>query len=103
MEPILRYAIASDRRRKPVDRHGMALVTRWGLLRHRWVGATVWLTAIAVALLFVHMSTEVPELTACAVDPAVDPRTDRADLPNTIAGLLLVCVPLVLNLSSHAA
>ncbi|MEV4670843.1 hypothetical protein AB0K34_04240 [Actinomadura sp. NPDC049382] len=98
MDPLLRFAIAPLAVASLVTGVILALVTRWGLLRHRWVVASLWLTIVAVALLFVHMSTEVAELTARAADPSMDPRTDRADLPNTVAGLLLVTVPLVLNI-----
>lgn len=102
MDPVLKFAITPLAVGCLVTGVALALVTRWGLFRHRWVVASLWITTLAVALLFVHMSTEVADLTARASDPTVDLArdrvTERADLPNTIAGLLLVSVPLVLNI-----
>ncbi|WP_436701939.1 DUF2269 family protein [Nocardioides sp. BYT-33-1] len=102
LEPVLQYVIAPMAVTSLITGIVMGLVTRWGLLRHRWVATSLWLTTLAVALLFVHMSTEVADLAAAAADPATnlatDPATERADLPNTIAGLLLVAIPLVLNI-----
>jgi hypothetical protein len=97
MEPILTLAIVPLAVVSLVTGVVLALVTRWGLLRHRWVVASLWLTLLAVGLLLVHTG-EVAELTARAADLGADPSTDRADLPNTIGGLLLVAVPLVLNI-----
>lgn len=98
MDPVLRYAIAPMAVTSLITGVVISLVTKWGLLRHHWVVASLVLTSLAVGLLFVHMSTEVAELTLRAADPALDPRTERADLPNTIGGLILVSIPLVLNI-----
>lgn len=98
MQPVLHYAIAPLAVTSLITGVVLALVTRWGLFRHRWVVASLWFTVAAVVLLFGHMSTEVVELASQAARPAFDPRGSRADLPHTVAGLLLVSIPLVLNI-----
>lgn len=97
-EPLLQYAITPLAVGSLVTGVVVALVTRWGLLRHRWVAVSLWLTILAVALLFVHMSSvEVTELAVMATS-GQDLSGARADLPNTIGGLVLVTIPLVLNI-----
>ncbi len=98
MDPVLRYAIAPLAVSSLISGVPLSLLTKWGLFRHRWVVASLWLTLLAVGLLCVHMSTEVAELTLRALDPALDPRAARADLPNTVGALVLVGIPLVLNI-----
>jgi uncharacterized membrane protein len=96
MEPLVRYAIIPMAVTSLITGVVMALVTRWGLLKHRWVATSLWLTLVAVGVLIGHIG-EVSELTAHAAAPVTDGPA-RADLPHTIGGLLVVSVPLVLNI-----
>lgn len=99
MQPMLMYALIPLAITALVSGIVLALVTPWGLWRHRWVVASLWLTALAVFLLIAHTNgDDVAELTAMANNTAVPPITERGDLPNTIGGLILVAIPLVLNI-----
>lgn len=98
MDPVLRYCITPLGIGSLVTGIALGLGTRWGLLKHRWVVASLWLTAIAVAIMIAHIFTDVAELSERAANPALDPRTDRADLPHTIASIIWLSVVMVLNI-----
>lgn len=98
MEPMLTYAITPLAVTSLVTGVVLALVTPWGLWRHRWVANSLWLTILAVFLLIAHTNgDDLRELTAIANNMAISPVSERGDLPNTIGGLFLVSIPLVLN------
>ena len=76
----------------------MALGTRWGLFRHYWVVISLILTAIALAVLLLHM----PDVTATARFAATasgDQLTSLGgDLAHPAIGLVLLLVVQTLNL-----
>lgn len=76
----------------------MALGTRWGLFRHYWVGISLLLTLIAVAVLLLHM----PDVTATAdlaANASGDQLTDLGgDLAHPAIGLVILLAVQTLNL-----
>lgn len=98
LEPMLTYAITPLAVAALISGIVLALATRWGLWRHRWVVTSLWLTLLALVLLVAHINgDDITELTAIANDTSVPAASDLADLPNAIGGLVLVSVALVLN------
>lgn len=97
LDPLLRFAIVPLALGCLATGVLQSLVTQWGLFRHYWVVLSLWLTIIAVGVLLLHVPAVV-SLSARAADPGVDPNRFGGDLPHTLGGLLLVCVPLVLNI-----
>lgn len=75
----------------------MALGTRWGLFRHYWVLISLMLTALATAVLLMHMPTV--STTADIAREAGDDRLQElgGDLAHPGIGLVLLLVILVLN------
>ncbi len=74
----------------------LALGTRWGLLQHYWVTASLGVTLFAAAILVLHLPA-VDELAAIAADPERDMGTLSGDLFHSVGGLLVLSFPLVLN------
>ena len=69
LKPMLIYAITPLAVTALTTGIVLALVTPWGLLRHRWVVASLWLTGLAVVLLLAHINgDDIAELTAIAID-----------------------------------
>lgn len=98
MEPMLIYAITPLAVTALISGVVLALVTPWGLWRHRWVVASLWLTVLAVVLLFAHINgDDIAELTAIANDTSAPATSELGDLPNAVGGLILVSVALVIN------
>lgn len=96
LDPLLRFAVVPLALGCLATGVVQSLVTHWGLLRHYWVVLSLWLTSIAVVVLLVHAGS-VAAISTRAADPTIDPAQLTGDLPHTLGGLLLVCVPLVLN------
>lgn len=99
LRPMLIYAITPLAVTALTTGIVLALVTPWGLLRHRWVVASLWLTGLAVILLVAHINgDDIAELVAIANDTSVPASSAEGDLPNAVGGLILVSVAFVLNI-----
>ncbi|MFM7874879.1 MAG: DUF2269 domain-containing protein [Actinomycetota bacterium] len=98
LKPMLIYAITPLALTALTTGIVLALVTPWGLLRHRWVVASLWLTGLAVVLLVAHINgDDITELTNIANDTSKPASSNLGDLPNAIGGLVLVSIAFVLN------
>jgi len=98
LKPMLIYAITPLAVTALTTGIVLALVTPWGLLRHRWVVASLWLTGLAVVLLVAHINgDDIAELTNIANDTSKPASSNLGDLPNAIGGLVLVSIAFVLN------
>lgn len=98
LDPILRYCITPMGIITLFTGIALGLGTRWGLLTHRWVAASLWLTLIAVFIMISHIFGDVAELTRQVSDGALDPNDGRADLPHTIASIIWLTGIMVLNI-----
>ena len=74
----------------------LSLGTKWGLLQHYWVVASLAITLVAAAVLILHLPA-VDDLAALAADPQEDVTTLGGDLAHSLGGLVVLSVPLVLN------
>lgn len=98
LKPMLIYSITPLAVTALITGVVLALVTPWGLLRHRWVVASLWLTGLAVVLLVAHINgDDIAELTAIANDTSKPAYSNLGDLPNAIGGLIIVSIAFVLN------
>ena len=98
LKPMLIYAITPLALTALTTGIVLALVTPWGLLRHRWVVVSLWLTGLAVVLLVAHINgDDIAELTNIANDTSKPASSNLGDLPNAIGGLVLVSIAFVLN------
>lgn len=96
MEPVAWFAIVPLALASLVTGVVQSLGTHWGLLRHYWVLISLLLTALATAVLLMHMG-EVGRMADLAADPSADLSTLGGDLVHSVGGLLVLLVPLALN------